>query len=129
MLTAQLKCLAQNIYFEARNSNLADKAAVTDVVLNRVASPSYPNTICKVIHQRHQFSWYWDGKSDRPKNRDAWEQAKWVAYQMLYRGTFRGITEGALMYHATYVNPKWAKDYYLIGTIGKHKFYRQRSKR
>ena len=44
-------CLAQNIYFEAGNQPLAGKIAVSQVVLNRVKHPSYPDNICDVIYQ------------------------------------------------------------------------------
>lgn len=135
----ELHCLALNIYFEARSSNLADQAAVADVVLNRVESSNYPNSICEVVyqaklwngkpvHNKCQFSWYCDGKSDIPKNKDAWEKAKLIAIQIYKYNIFRGIAEGATMYHATYITPYWAKDYQLIGTIGKHRYYRKLSK-
>ena len=129
-------CLAQNIYYEARGSNLADKAAVADVVLNRVDDSRYPNTICEVVRQgekhkdgqmkrnRCQFSWYCDGKSDWPANKDSWIEAQQIAYMMLYLNQYRGLTEGATHYHADYVNPKWANSLQLVGTIGEHVFYR-----
>lgn len=119
-----VKCLAQNIYFESRGSNLADQAAVADVVMNRVESSRYPNTVCGVIHQYKQFSWYWDGKSDRMTDTVAAKSAYYLAHQMLTNGRFRGISEGADHYHATYVSPYWAKSFELIGQIGQHKFYR-----
>lgn len=147
-LNEELECLALNIYYEARSSNLADKAAVADVVLNRVESSRYPNTICGVVKQgklskwhlettgkevpiknQCQFSWYCDGKPDIPTNKDSWEESKLLAYQLYHYGTFRGISEGALMYHAVYVEPFWAKHYQLVGTIGMHKFYRETVKK
>ena len=129
-------CLAQNIYYEARGSNLADQAAVADVVLNRVKDSRYPNTICEVVQQgkqhangqmvrnRCQFSWYCDGKSDYPTNQEAWTAAQQTAYMMIYYDDYRGITEGATHYHADYVKPKWARDLQLVGRIGVHIFYR-----
>ena len=45
----QLHCLALNVYYEARGSNLADKYAVADVVLNRVKDSRYPDSICDVV--------------------------------------------------------------------------------
>ena len=138
----QAWCLAQNIYFESRGSNFADQVAVADVVLNRVQDRRYPDTICKVVQQgkyisswkdpdvlvparnKCQFSWWCDGKSDYPKDKDAWAQAQLIAYNILYAHQYRGITEGATHYHATYVDPRWAKDMQLIGTIGEHIFYR-----
>lgn len=132
----QAWCLAQNIYYEARGSNFADQLAVADVVINRVQDTRYPNTVCEVVRQgekhangqmkrnRCQFSWYCDGKSDYPTNRDAWANAQQIAYMMLFLNDFRGITEGATHYHAHYVNPSWARSFQAIGTIGEHKFYR-----
>ena len=132
----QMWCLALNIYYEARSSNRADRMAVADVVLNRVQHTYYPNTICEVVKQgkqyadgrmvrnRCQFSWYCDGKSDRPTNLDSWVDAQQIAYNFIVFNDARGITEGATHYHAKYVNPDWAKDFALVGRIGVHIFYR-----
>lgn len=130
------QCLALNIYYEARGSNLADKAGVADVVLNRVYDTRYPNNVCDVVHQGKtdangnmvrnmcQFSWYCDGKHDRPQDEDRWQEAQLIAYNMLNHNKYRGITEGATHYHATYVNPSWASSLQLIGRLGAHIFYR-----
>ena len=129
-------CLAQNIYYEARGSNRADRIAVADVVLNRVQDTRYPDTICEVVKQGRQyadgnmirnqcqFSWYCDGKSDWPTDMDAWVDAQMIAYNMLQYGQGRGLTEGADHYHADYVDPSWARNLQLVGRIGVHVFYR-----
>jgi N-acetylmuramoyl-L-alanine amidase len=129
-------CLAQNIYYEARGSSRADQIAVADVVINRVQDERYPDSICEVVQQgeryadgrmvrnRCQFSWYCDGKSDWPKDLDAWVIAQQIAFNMITYGDWRGLTEGATHYHANYVNPSWARTLTLTGTIGVHKFYR-----
>ena len=129
-------CLAQNIYYESRSSNLADMAAVANVVINRTNDRRYPDTICSVVQQgkQHadgsmkknacQFSWYCDGKSDEPIKNDAWFKAQMLAWQMIEEAKFRGLTENATHYHATYVSPIWAKDLQLVGRIGAHIFYR-----
>ena len=129
-------CLAQNVYYEARSSNRADRIAVADVVLNRVIDTRYPNTICEVVHQGRknpngtmkrnmcQFSWYCDGKSDWPTDMDAWVDAQQIAYLMIVHNDGRGLTEGATHYHATYVKPAWAKQKQLVGRIGNHIYYR-----
>lgn len=140
--TQEHECLAMNIYYEARGSNLADKAGVADVVLNRVNDTRYPNTICEVVHQgeqkpswkdetkmvmvrnRCQFSWYCDGKADDPQDEDLWNESQLIAYQMLEYGKFRGISEGATHYHATYVNPSWARTLQQVGRLGSHIYYR-----
>ena len=136
VLFPQVQCMALNVYYEARGSNLADKAAVADVVLNRVNDSRYPDTICSVVKQglqdangnmrrnKCQFSWYCDGKHDRPQDEDRWVEAQSIAWNMVEEGKFRGITEGATHYHATYVEPQWASTLQLVGRIGAHIFYR-----
>src|SRR4051794_40469525 len=44
-------CLAKAVYFESRGEKLEGQLAVAEVVLNRVASPEYPDTICGVVTQ------------------------------------------------------------------------------
>ncbi len=135
-LFPQVQCMALNVYYEARGSNLADKAAVADVVLNRVNDSRYPDTVCGVVKQglqdangnmlrdKCQFSWYCDGKHDRPQDADRWVEAQSIAWNIVEENKFRGITEGSTHYHATYVNPRWAKTLQLVGRIGAHIFYR-----
>jgi N-acetylmuramoyl-L-alanine amidase len=135
-LFPQVQCMALNVYYEARGSNLADRAAVADVVLNRVNDSRYPATVCGVVKQglqnadgsmrrnKCQFSWYCDGKHDRPLDEDRWVEAQSIAWNMVEENKYRGITEGATHYHATYVNPRWASTLQLVGRIGAHIFYR-----
>jgi len=135
-LFPQVQCMALNVYYEARGSNLADRAAVADVVLNRVNDSRYPDTVCGVVKQglqnadgsmrrnKCQFSWYCDGKHDRPLDEDRWVEAQSIAWNMVEENKYRGITEGATHYHATYVNPRWASTLQLVGRIGAHIFYR-----
>lgn len=131
-----INCLALNVYYEARSSNLADKAGVADVVLNRALDTRYPNTICEVVKQGKktstgamkrdacQFSWYCDGKADNPQDEDRWIEAQMIAWDMVENGQYRGITEGATHYHATYVNPRWASSLQMVGRLGAHIYYR-----
>jgi len=138
----EMSCLAMNIYYEARGSNLADKAGVADVVLNRVRDNRYPDTICGVVQQGKQkpswkdpnkmvmvrnmcqFSWYCDGKADNPQDEDKWVEAQMIAFNMVAHGSYRGITEGATHYHATYVDPSWADSLQMVGRLGAHIYYR-----
>lgn len=140
----QAHCLALNVYYEARGSNLADMYAVSDVVLNRVRDGRYPNTICDVVYQgvqkpswkdptkmvmvrnMCQFSWYCDGKDDIPTDETGWATAQMVAGSILYANKYRGLTEGSTHYHASYVRPNWRNDRGMqhVGRIGSHIFYR-----
>jgi spore germination cell wall hydrolase CwlJ-like protein len=137
-------CLALNIYYEARNDNLAGKVAVSDVVFNRMLDARYPNTICGVVQQAKlsqwhldrgrevpvrnmcQFSWFCDGLPDTPRRGKSWDESQLIAQNFLTYGEYRGITEGATHYHATYVDPSWAtsRGMHMIGRIGEHIFYR-----
>lgn len=136
------ECLALNIYYESRSDNLAGRAAVADVVLNRVADDFYPDDVCSVVKQTVwienwkgnivpkrnmcQFSWFCDGRSDEPRNAEAYLDAYELAQQVLEDGLYLGITEGATHYHAPYVRPKWVSDRGMnyVGAIGAHEFYR-----
>ena len=140
----EIECLAMNIYHEARGDNLAGQYAVADVVLNRVHDKRYPDTVCGVVYDakmsewwlergkevparnRCQFSWYCDGRLDEPATGDSWESAKLIANEIYEHYAFRGITEGATHYHATYVNPTWINDrgMHMVGRVGEHIFYR-----
>ena len=140
----QEHCLALNIYHEARSESLAGQYAVADVVLNRVESPRFPNTVCEVVHQaklskwhlergrevpirnKCQFSWFCDGKSDTPSEKDAWQRSIQVAVSIMKHNRFRGITEGSDHYHTEYVDPYWNKNMELVGSIGYHIFYRRK---
>lgn len=53
----QLECLAKNIQEEAVRGNKNDMIAVAYGTINRVKSPRFPNTICKVVYQKNQMSW------------------------------------------------------------------------
>ena len=47
----QTTCMADNIYFEARNQGTAGWSAVASVTLNRVKDKRFPNTVCEVVKQ------------------------------------------------------------------------------
>ncbi len=128
-VTRDIKCLAQNIYFEARSEPLDGKLAVGHVVLNRVADSRYPASICEVVRQggeeplnKCQFSWWCDGRSDRPKNLDAWKQSMVLA-RVIFWGYSEDPTGGALWYHANYVRPHWRRKLPIGPVIGTHIFY------
>ncbi len=128
-LNEEITCLAQNIYFEARSEPVDGMLAVGHVVLNRVASKKFPNSVCKVVRQggerrrnRCQFSWWCDGRSDEPRNKVSWNTARLIAW-FVYNGQTQDPTGGALWYHADYVNPSWREAFVAGPQIGRHIFY------
>ena len=129
-LDPPVRCLAQAIYFEARGEPFEGQMAVAQVVLNRVADPRYPGEICAVVFQhanrRHrcQFSFACDGKSDRARDRRAWQSAVRLA-RLILIGPLRDLTAASTHYHADYVAPNWAGQLDRTVKIGRHQFYRE----
>jgi len=128
-LREELTCLARNIYFEARSEPLEGKLAVAHVVMNRVASKYFPDSVCGVVQDgtdevlhKCQFSWYCDGKTDVVEDQAAWKEAVELASQV-YWGRVDDPSGGALWYHADYVKPVWRKAFAQGPTIGRHIFY------
>lgn len=139
--TEDRQCLAQNIFFEARNQTVSGQVAVAWVTLNRMESDRFPNTLCGVVRQarldangnprRHQcqFSWYCDGKSDRiPSNaiaQRAWEDAQLIAEVVLmdWARAKESPVQNATFYHADYVSPSWARQFTQVATVDTHIFY------
>jgi len=129
----QWKCLATALYFEARGESLEGQVAVAEVILNRVDSTRYPNSICGVVQQGQnrrngcQFSYNCDGKSNRIGNRDMFNRMGKIAWQMM-QGKPRLLTGKALYYHNTSVRPRWTRKLVRTTRIGSHIFYRPRVK-
>ena len=133
----EIRCLAENIYFEARSESTAGKMAVALVTLNRVEHPNFPDTVCGVVKQTKyypnggidlhscQFSWYCDGKSDTPTEQ-AFDEILLLASVML-RWNATDITDGALWYHSKKVTPKWASHYDQTISIDNHIFYKPKA--
>ncbi len=121
----ELKCLADNIYFEAGNQSTKGKLAVAAVTINRVKSPKFPKSVCSVVYQRTnrvcQFSWVCEGKK-RVRSAQQYAESKKVAEKVLLSGANHGILgRNVLFYHADYVNPRW--NLRRVAKIGDHIFY------
>jgi len=138
MISVAIICLALNIYHEARNQPVAGQIAVSEVVLNRVKDTKYPNTICEVVYQAKyeegsnlpirnqcQFSWYCDGKSDKPTDIDAYRWALTLSGRIL-NGEFAPLTNGAIHYHSTKVDPEWTIRKEKVTQIEDHIFYKRK---
>ena len=135
----EIYCLAQNIYFEAGNQPLAGKVAVSQVVINRVEHPSYPDNICEVVYQAKlrvnwknefvpiknqcQFSWFCDGKSDDPVDSQTWLLSMHIARDVVQQ-KYGDITEGSTHYHSDKVDPYWASSLNRTVVINNHIFYK-----
>jgi spore germination cell wall hydrolase CwlJ-like protein len=135
---AEIHCLAQAIYHESRGEPDRGQWAVASVILNRVDSRTYPDTVCGVVFQnahmvnRCQFSFACDGRPDDGGNgniidRESWVQSNimaLIAYRKSLDGTRHedGLTT-AMHFHTTTVSPSWASAYTQVAAIGNHIFY------
>lgn len=127
---AQWRCLAEALYFEARGESTRGLFAVGEVILNRVDSAAYPNSICGVINQGTgrkyacQFTYTCDGHAETIAEPRAFARVGKVA-KLLIEGAPRALTAGATHYHTKAVNPSWARRFPRTAEIGFHYFYRQ----
>lgn len=123
----QWHCLAKALYFEARGETLKGQFAVAEVILNRVDSPRYPNTVCGVVQQGGrggcQFSYNCDGARDVMAERGAADLAGRIARVML-DGAPRQLTYGATHFHTRAVSPSWSRRFERTAAIGAHLFYK-----
>lgn len=62
---SELRYMSSIIYCEARGEGYAGQKAVGIVVMNRVRSDSFPNSVKEVIYQRGQFSPVRNGSLDK----------------------------------------------------------------
>ena len=122
-------CLTAAIYYEAATEPDAGQRAVAQVVLNRVAHRSYPDTVCGVVYQGSerstgcQFSFTCDGSLARVPSRIFWDRAAQVARTALAGYVYAPIGL-ATHYHTIAVHPYWAPSLAYLGTLGAHRFYK-----
>lgn len=114
--SSDVNLLAKLIYAEARGEPYQGQVAVGAVVLNRVKSSSFPNTISAVIYQPYAFTCVNDGQINLSPNQTAIKAAK---------DAMNGWdpSYGALYYY----NPKVATSSWIFTrkttvTIGNHVF-------
>jgi N-acetylmuramoyl-L-alanine amidase len=130
--TERVQCLARNIYYESRGEPIDGQMWVAWVTINRRNHDRYPETICSVVHQCNrnnvcQFSWVRSNRHATPREHEAWNLAVRLAVSVLVEEQFAenpDPTNGAIMFHADYVSPRWRHSYEVVDQIGSHIFYR-----
>src|SRR6056297_522780 len=124
----QTACLSEALYFEARGESVKGQFAVAEVIMNRVDSAEFPDTICGVIHQgtgrkyQCQFTYTCDGNPEHIANQSAYGQVSKVA-RLMVEGAPRELTGGATYYHTRAVAPRWSRIFARTASIGVHHFY------
>lgn len=149
----EVRCMADNIYFEGRGESYEGRVAIALVTMNRVKSEQFPNTVCGVVKQgptyswkpdfpqkfRCQFSWWCDGKSDSVpilyrsgKNKGEIRSEIYETYLKIVKeamfvmdGEMADFTDGATHYFAhDIVYPDWAAKMIKVAVIERHSFFR-----
>lgn len=118
IVSADQKLLAKLVYAEARGESYKGQVAVAAVVLNRVSSSSFPNTISGVIYQTGAFSCVSNGSINNTPNDTAVRAA-------LDAMNGWDPTNGCLYYY----NPgktsdSWIRTRTVVTVIGNHYFAR-----
>lgn len=135
---AEVRCLALNIYFEARGEGIDGMYAVGEVTLGRVNHHSYPDTICGVVtagvyqpwdttmpvKDKCSFHWYCDRRPDLVTDVRAYAESLLIANKILLNPDYELLTDYALFYHADHMIPYWASSVKRTTVIGQHVFYR-----
>ena len=75
------------------------------------------------VKHKCQFSYYCDGKPERPSEKEAWRQAVDIATLLTTTEVEMTGLEGATHYHAVWVRPSWSKGLERRKQIGGHIFY------
>jgi spore germination cell wall hydrolase CwlJ-like protein len=143
----QIECLAENIYFEARNEPVKGQYAVAFVTMNRVKSKDFPNDICGVVKQKTQvqsigdrrvvcqFSWWCEPTPYRISTSNLLTETHNMKYNEIVKiainfyvnyERLQDPTQGSLFYHADYVSPNW-KNLQKVTQIGRHIFYERKT--
>lgn len=132
----ELLCMAETVYRESGREQELGKLAVAQAIKNRMESPLYPRTVCKVVKMRTkigerivcQFSPYCMPRKALPtspsdRNYANWKESVAVAKLVLSDKEIYDITNGAQNFYAhNVVRPGWRGKTTL--RIGGHTFVR-----
>jgi spore germination cell wall hydrolase CwlJ-like protein len=127
------KCLAEAVYFESRGEAVRGQMAVAQVVMNRVFSGKYPDTVCGAVYQnkhRHlacQFTFACDNNADVIREPEMWDRAKKISKAMLDGQIWLPEVGKSTHYHAYWVRPSWVAEMKKMYKTGVHTFYRPRA--
>lgn len=119
------RCLALNIYFEARGASQVDKEAVGHVTVNRAKSRYFASTICGVVYQRGQFGWTTDRNSNVPREPQAWESAQQLAEEILSGDVADPSNNATYFYDHRRVRPAWANRFEVTLRTRGHTYLRR----
>ena len=114
-------CMTRAMYFESNRSSRDGMVAVGTVVMNRVASDDFPDTVCEVVAQHNQFA---PGVMSSPMTSRALPMVQEAAMAVL-RGERHPMIEAARFFHAATYRAGYDNMHY-VATAGGNAFYERR---
>ncbi|WP_373355593.1 cell wall hydrolase [Pseudoroseicyclus sp. CXY001] len=117
--TSELECMERAMYFESIRSSRDGLIAVGSVVMNRVESPDYPDSVCGVVGQRNQFA-----PRVMSRRMDPSPLVREAATSVL-NGERHPLIGNAQFFHAASYNANYNNMHYVL-TTGGNAFYERR---
>ncbi|WP_249219168.1 cell wall hydrolase [Loktanella sp. SALINAS62] len=114
-------CMERAMFFESHRSSRDGLVAVGSVVMNRVASDQFPDTVCGVVSQKNQFA---PGVMRRPMTSDAMPRVQEAARAVL-AGERHPLIGDAQFFHAATHRFPYDNMHYVV-TAGGNAFYEKR---
>jgi spore germination cell wall hydrolase CwlJ-like protein len=107
-----MKCLLDNIYYEARGEPEKGQLLVAKATLNRA---EVYGSVCAAVYEPYQFSWTMGKKA----------KIKEAVYEKLERVAIMSLFYQSPVYyfHSKQVKPAWAYKRTKIASIGNHHYY------
>jgi len=122
LLIAAAACLSLALYHEARGEPLQGQLMAARVIINRMQSPRWPSSMCGVITQDRQFSFYRKDNTPKPRDEVAWAKAQKLATDIINDPNILPYST-ADHYHTIDVHPVWRRKLHRVARIGRHVFW------
>ncbi|MDK8871672.1 cell wall hydrolase [Paracoccus sp. SSJ] len=118
---SELECMERAMFFESHRSSRDGMIAVGSVVMNRVQSRQYPNSVCAVVGQKGQFA---PGIMSRPMKSQAMPEVREAARAVM-RGERHPLVGNAMFFHAASHRFSYDNMHYVL-VAGGNAFYEKR---
>jgi spore germination cell wall hydrolase CwlJ-like protein len=124
---SERRCLAEVVYYEGRNETIEGQIAVAQVVLNRVRSGKWADSICAVVRQGRGENCQFPAAckaGERPADTDTnWQRAAWIADDAAAGRAWLNELSDATHYHNASAKPPWRLSMRFIRKVGWRMYY------
>lgn len=115
------ECMARAMYFESNRSSEEGMVAVGTVVMNRVNSPQFPNSVCAVVGQKNQFA-----PGVLTKKMAAGRELAFATAKKVMRGARHGqVGRNSMFFHTAGYSFPYTNMHY-VAIAGGNAFYEKR---